>query len=469
MYVDTHEELSFDRRVPSELYVQQLLEQQQHTAAKGKLSKIQKYRVNIPTKEKTETASKLAKVRHPLDDASVDETNENNCSEDDYDSLDDVSYSSCSTSPEQFREPSFLQGYVLNSPSQCDLSLGSSIPSTRSSLSLLSLNGSALIPSSLASSPSTTTALFTTSSSTTPIISRIDADTTAISSPLLTPSSSPLSTFVSFENTSRCERTKLPKLSRSSSTECLSKVLHKYQSKQSLYSNLTESIKSIRERLVTRALADFEVDTHAVTEKELPAANTEELPAQELITFFEAKHDHDTTSQEHIKPSFKNRDHRINAQFLRLYAYDYNARINSKTLPNSLSQEDLMIIILNNPHLKSFHSRHNIYHISNLSRQKLWNSVVLKPRHDKSPEESVDSEDYICVADDSSVSSHASLTRKNSKYLPWDLKPSIKPAGILPRGKWVFNGKAPNSGVSKTQFTVKGWCNSRWVAKTALD
>lgn len=454
----------FNQECPEELYNQQDCSCK---IVRGKPVKIHKYRVNIPSKDKkrnTFILNKAQPLKHPLDDT-LNETNsdDGNCSEDEYDSLDDVSYSSCSTSSDQFREPHLLQNSWYSSSYRNNSCIGNSISSNRSGISLLSLNGTTFPPSSLASTPSTTTALLTTISSTISLSNFIEGDTNT-TTPYLTPSSSPLSTFVSFEATSKPEIAKSSKLHRTTSADCLNKVLSKYQPKQSLYSNLTISMKSLRDKLITRALSDLEVEAPSIVDEEVPPVITKELPSQELITFFEAKHDHDTT-QEHIKLSFRNRDHRINSQFLRLYAYDYNARIYSRTLPNSLSQEELISIILDNPHLKSFHKKHNIYHISNLSREKLWNSVVLKPRLDKSPQQSIDYEDYICVADDT-VITHASITRKHSKYLPWDLKPSIKPAGVLPGGKWEFNGKAPSLGISKTQFTVKGWCNSRWVAKT---
>ena len=39
--------------------------------------------------------------------------------------------------------------------------------------------------------------------------------------------------------------------------------------------------------------------------------------------------------------------------------------------------------------------------------------------------------------------------------MPWALKPSIKPAGVLPNSKWVFNGQAPNSGITKLNLLLK--------------
>lgn len=471
MYIDMDQEPLFNQERTQEL------EDQKHipiTFATTKPIKIQRFKTNLSKvktrkQQPTSVPNTVQPLSHPLGDTPHDTSPDDDdvCSDEEYDSIDDVSYSSCSTSSDQFKEPQFSQSYWFNSSNRNDSYLGNSVASSKSGLSLFSLNNSTFLPSSLISTPSTTTTLLTTTTSSATSSSSIRETDVKMTTPYLTPSSTPLSTFVSFETTNeQPDVTSTHNLRRTTSAKCLSKVLDKYQPKKSLYSNLTISLRALKDRLVTKAVGDGDVRIPPVISEEIcqiPVLS-EELPSQELITFFEAKHDHDTT-QEQFKSSFKNRDHRINSQFLRLYAYDYNARTNSKTLPNSLSQEELINIILENPHLKQFHRRHNIYHISNLSREKLWNSVVLKPRQDNSPQQSVDYEDYICV-DDGAAITHASLTRKHSKYLPWDLKPSIKPAGVLPGGKCELNGLAPNLGVSKTQYTVKGWCNSRWVAKT---
>ncbi|KAI5968370.1 hypothetical protein CANMA_002361 [Candida margitis] len=478
MYIDMEQQPLFDQECLQEVCNQQYCSST--CIPKSKPVKIRKYKANIATREKSKRQrgiSELARaqhLKHPLDDTfKVINDDEDNCSEDDYDSLDDISYSSCSSASDNFKDHQLFPNYSYGSSSpRTNSYVDNSIASCRSGISLLSLNGTTFSPSSLASTPSTTTAFLTTTATPTSPLESIEGTGPKATTPYLAPSSSPLSTSVSLEGTNTPKTTKSLKLHRTTSTECLNKVLLKYKSKQSLYSNLTVSLKSLRDRLVTTSLSDIDMSpsildvspSTVIDEPISPHIITDELPSQELITFFEAKHDHDTI-QEYTKSPFKNRDHRINSQFLRLYAYDYNARMNSRSLPNSLSQEELVSIIMDRPHLKPFHKKHNIYHISNLSREKLWNSVVLKPRLDKSPQQNIDYEDYICTDNDNKLT-YASITRKHGKYLPWDLKPSIKPAGVLPGGKWEFNGQAPNSGISKTQFTVKGWCNSRWVAKT---
>ena len=298
----------------------------------------------------------------------------------------------------------------------------------------------------------------------------------------------------------------------------------------SIYSNLTSSLKTWKNKLSNISGPNLVNLVNSSTDDSLacsttlnisiqhfePSTETEEsfsieqgYPPQELITFFEdrmptpndstgASSNPDSSTSTGIsssdsssvandkfstRPPFKNRDSRINPHFLRLYAYDYNARVNSHTLPNSLTQDDLIRIVSKKPDLKSFHYQYNLYRVSNMSREKLWNNVVLKPRKDGVPFEYIDCEHFEPEVEDfetnetlhqhqtdgSSVirfgrncDNYVSITRKEGKYLPWDLKPSIKPAGVLPNGKWTYNGPAPNSGVTRTQFTVRGWCDSRW-------
>ncbi|EGW31573.1 uncharacterized protein SPAPADRAFT_62189 [Spathaspora passalidarum NRRL Y-27907] len=135
------------------------------------------------------------------------------------------------------------------------------------------------------------------------------------------------------------------------------------------------------------------------------------------------------------------------------------------TLPHNGNQEELIKLVQSNPSLRQFHYQYNIYRVSCMSRDKLWNSVILPPRSDESPTWEIDPAEYVFRGKEDDDDLNYSIIRKEGKYLPWDsiMKPSIKPAGVLPKGRCIFNGMAPNSGVTKTQFTVKGWCNSRWV------
>ncbi|KAI3405070.2 hypothetical protein KGF56_002155 [Candida oxycetoniae] len=292
------------------------------------------------------------------------------------------------------------------------------------------------------------------------------------------------------DSSSNASRFGYPKktLRHASSTECLYKLLHNSSSpsvKKLLYSNLTTSLKLLKNKIPfytsrQSILNNIISEPPRLTDDKFPTSQSEEL-----ITFFQddqVTNDHEMSAASaqlsftpHIKSTFKNRDSRINSQFLRLYAYDYNARINSQTLPNSLAQDDSSPILTKKSNL-TFHIKHNMFRISNMSREKLWNSVILPPRKDQSPMDCIDSESYCPDVEmeeedekeqkknntTSSAYGATSITRKSGKYLPWDLKPSIKPAGVLHGGKWVFNGMAPNSGITKTQFTVKGWCNSKW-------
>lgn len=192
------------------------------------------------------------------------------------------------------------------------------------------------------------------------------------------------------------------------------------------------------------------------------------------------------------KKSFKNRDERINSNFLRLYAIDYNSRM-SKILPNTYTIDEFQSIITNSNSIgvKLFHERFNFYKISNINKDKLWKSVILPPRSDGFPTDCINLSQYIFVGDspattptpatnlklklnsnsnsndnsrDNGEVGYSSLIRLNGNYQPWNNSiKSIKPTGILPNIKFINNGKSPNSGVSKTQFTVKGWCNSRWI------
>ncbi|KAK6459272.1 uncharacterized protein RJT20DRAFT_124477 [Scheffersomyces xylosifermentans] len=212
-----------------------------------------------------------------------------------------------------------------------------------------------------------------------------------------------------------------------------------------------------------------------VWEEEEPEDEEDSDRHQELCTFDSGSSeivDEDGFKTPSCK-SFKNRDHRINSSFLRLYAFDYNARMNSKTLPNTTNvtgnanHPELYKLISEKPQLLDFHNRYNVSRISNLSRDKLWNSVILPPRSDDSPSLSIDCNDYIYLGE-SDEDIHYSLIRKSGNYLPWDsasasLRPTLRPAGILNHGKTKVNGMAPNSGFTKSQFTVKGWCNPRWV------
>ena len=308
---------------------------------------------------------------------------------------------------------------------------------------------------------------------------------------LLKNSSSP---FSSSSSTSSSPSSLLPlsSPSPSPSTTILSpfskKQTIKTTTKKSMYSNLSTSLRLFRNKLSSynkENLLKFMMDSPRLTDEKLPlhkqpcpeliqeqeetTTNTTTTPMQELTTF---QHSHNLSSEntthefQCIKYKYKTRELRTNSRFLILYAFDMNARSNSMTLPNLPSQDELYRIFKCHPNIKKFHYNHNIHRISNLSREKLWNNVILPPRQDDSPDLFIKGEQYILHNDtNEQPDCHCqySIVRKLGKYMPWAIKPSIKPAGVLPNSKWVFNGQAPNSGITKTQFTIKGWCNPRWV------
>lgn len=285
------------------------------------------------------------------------------------------------------------------------------------------------------------------------------------------------------------------KLSHSSSTESLISILNsepKPKPKPSprkasfLVSNLSSSFKSWKHNLLTYSVLAL---TPRMTDDKLPSTSVNvQTPLngpQELTTFTEPQAQDLALPPNYIpnKKSFKNRDQRVNSFFLRLYAIDYNARIHSHTLPNSYSSSttgrfledaELSRLIAAKPHLKAFHYNYSLFQVSNTSRDKLWNNVILPPRSDESPSVSIDPTHYIFIGEESDFPSSMerklsySLIRKSGNYLPWDNNhnpiTSLKPAGVLHNSVSKANGLAPSSGVTKTQFTVRGWCNPRWLA-----
>lgn len=136
---------------------------------------------------------------------------------------------------------------------------------------------------------------------------------------------------------------------------------------------------------------------------------------------------------------------RFNNQFLKLYALDYNARSVSKTLP-MVNEDNFQMYLLNKPRLIKFHRCHNLKALSVISKNKLWKHVLLNPRLDDFPNSSIDCTDYIEI--------------KHNKNR------GLRPAGVLPGTKVMFNSNAPNSGVSKSQYTLKGWVNKKWLPQS---
>lgn len=255
--------------------------------------------------------------------------------------------------------------------------------------------------------------------------------------------------------------------------------------RKNIVSNLTSSFKSFRDSLhrSSQNLIPYSLSfTPRMTDDRVPLKDPEpehEALEEELQTYSVLETDlSQALDKLPANKSFRNRDQRINSKFLSMYAYDYSARA-SGVLPNLHTNEEFSKLINKNKALKMFHSQYNFYKISNMSRDKLWNSVILPPRTDVCPRAAVDHSSYIYVGHDENEQKRVhSLIRMHGDYLPW-AQPCpenelvhktkfLKPAGIMKHGTSCDNGPSPSSGVSKTQFTVKGWCNSRWVA-TATD
>lgn len=147
---------------------------------------------------------------------------------------------------------------------------------------------------------------------------------------------------------------------------------------------------------------------------------------------------------------YRGRDSRMNSSFLRLYAIDYEARCRS-TLPSSYSSRELSFVINKSRASKEFHRRYNIISVSNLSRDKLWDNVILPPRIDDCPCAYIDSSSYVYVDDNKKK-----VAAECGHYY-------TKPAGILSNSRCFYNDQSPQGGNTKLQYTVKGWCNSRWL------
>lgn len=414
---------------------------------------------------------------HPLTDS--DELNENDDSNnddtelmelDEYDS-DEVSCNSCLSTPSKSNFSFLFDTQSLTIPS-----IPIQKPQSYSNTSILSsLTGSTLSLSIPTGAPSSF-----------PSRAYIPTSTSTVSCSPVTTVSIPAST--SLPSTSGRDKS----LCRSPSSDSLYVILKKSTPSpsplgnnsgvKSMYSNLTSSLKSFRNKLSLynkENLISYIVDSPRLTDDKLPqipeleneVVNETDDPVdqdqvmQELTTFKSSGPHHCSNKLGLTRVKFKTREQRSNREFLRLYAFDHHARTKSRVLPNSMSPDEIKKIIKKHPHIKKFHYDYNIQRISNLSKDKLWSNVILPPRSDESPGLFIDGENYICIeeVDEDELSLGYSIVRKQGGYMPWVLKQSIRPAGVLPKSKCIFNSEAPNSGVTNCQFTVKGWCNPRWV------
>lgn len=231
---------------------------------------------------------------------------------------------------------------------------------------------------------------------------------------------------------------------------------------RSLASNLSESLKniqsSVRKRTASFSLtATFKISPR-MTDDIIPT--TAAVVEKELETF-----QYDGTSpvisEPTVFPRFKNRDQRVNPDFLRLYALDYSARLQGR-LPIAHTNSELETL-QENEVIKRFHEAHDLFKILNASKEKLWRAVILSPRPDKCPRGHIES---IFVSTGEVTLPSNGLVRASGAYKPWSNGiRCIQPSGILHGAKLCINGHAPSSGVSRAQYTAKGWSNPRWLAK----
>lgn len=300
----------------------------------------------------------------------------------------------------------------------------------------------------------------------------------------------PLESPFASSTTSSTNTLAVPKINSKNtndSSDSLLKVLKRndnkapiQHSKDNLVSNLTNSLKNWKSQLINYSLSltprmtddvlplPTSTKANEVTNIETPVIDS---PSTELKTYsINSNINYDDSivrlPQFH---NFKNRDERINSQFLRLYAQDYNAR-STNLLPNTYTNDEFIQLYNKSEGVRNFHQNFNFYKISNMSKDKLWNSVILIPRNDPIPNGTIEYQNYIFIGDDNKFAKN-SLTRLNGDYLPWSNRSSIsyKPAGELPGMKPRINGLAPSSGTTKAQFTIKGWCNRRWVDCSKTD
>lgn len=136
-------------------------------------------------------------------------------------------------------------------------------------------------------------------------------------------------------------------------------------------------------------------------------------------------------------PPVRPRHARLNSSFLHRYALDGCARRNGRLLLTELAGE--LELLLRLPGNRPFHQRHDLARISAMSREKLWQAVVLPQRADSAPGGVVDCGPY---------------TRLGGALAASRL---YRPAGGFPRP-----ALSSTSLLSRTQYTARGWTNLRW-------
>lgn len=315
----------------------------------------------------------------------------------------------------------------------------------------------------------------------------------SLSSLCVTPHKSPSNSHIFAVNAvgdKRSGQTRGTRRTSSSTAESLARALSKDEqkklisaSKRFFVSNLTHSFKAVCQSVdrSTQLIASYSTRAVPRVIEEFPQKTPLHNADIDLAQGFRGKSYQELLTYSHYtgdlvedfyfeKPPTKVsrfRDQRVNAAFLRMYALDFVARI-SGLLPNVHSQEELLNMIGKRPWLAPFHEKYDLFRISEVSQEKLWQNIILHPREEELPAALVDGSNYIYVGDDGDSYDKRSLIRRDSAIVPWvhtgtanDI--SYKPAGILNNCRERPNGLSPNSGSSKPQYTIKGWCNPRWL------
>lgn len=236
--------------------------------------------------------------------------------------------------------------------------------------------------------------------------------------------------------------------------------------KASFVSNLSSSIKSFTNSTIQKNDMLFDIQPR-LTDDKIPRTTIIQRLAQkdnkvtELQTFKVTSTNSDITTTNSSSNSgssqgaisiLRNREPRINSQFLRLYSYESNSR--KKGLLPTISHSDEEEFANNRPIGDS--SREFALFV----RQRLWQCVVLPPREDLN----ISPPEYVFHGNNNSMEQISdtdvvSLIRKNGDVKPWikledekfTKQKVLKPCGVL------------NNDI---QFTVKGWCNERWLPST---
>lgn len=237
--------------------------------------------------------------------------------------------------------------------------------------------------------------------------------------------------------------------------------------KTSFVSNLSSSIKSFANS--TRHNNDMLLDIQPrLTDDKLPKSITQKKARDtELETFKITSQTSTTATQSSSNPTLsilRNREPRINSQFLRLYSYESNSRRKGILPEVSHLDEEEYIIRQQSQSQSPSSSLDPSRDFALFVRQRLWQCVVLPPREDLN----ISQPEYVYageqpknndVDDDNDDVEFVSLIRKNGDVKPWikleDEEISkmkvLRPCGVLN---------------NDTQFTVKGWCNERWLPRT---